>query len=91
MTDTQVKVTPTIDAIVTFHSEGIVAHRTLLGLNRLRDHAAKAGIRVGIIAVLDSADGDTREIVINSPLLGSGDQGRRDYRCGLRLGDVYRR
>ncbi len=74
MTDTQVKVTPTIDAIVTFHSEGIVAHRTLLGLNRLRDHAAKAGIRVGIIAVLDSADGDTREIVINSPLLGSGDQ-----------------
>jgi glycosyltransferase involved in cell wall biosynthesis len=46
MTDTQVKVTPTIDAIVTFHSEGIVAHRTLLGLNRLRDHAAKAGIRV---------------------------------------------
>lgn len=63
-----------VDAIVTFHSEGIVAHRTLLGLNRLRRHAEENGIQVGIIAVLDCADGDTREIVRSSPLLGGNDQ-----------------
>ena len=66
--------TATIDAIVTFHSEGIVAHRTLLGLTRIRRHAAAHGIEVRIIAVLDNADEDTREIVGNSELMLPTDQ-----------------
>ncbi len=63
-----------IDVIVTFHSEGIVAHRTLLGLERLRLHAESRGHQVGLIAVLDCADRETREIVLDSRLLRSSDQ-----------------
>lgn len=74
MTDIHRNVPSTIDAIVTFHSEGIVAHRTLMGLDRLRKHASSHGIETNIIAVLDNADADTREIVTRSSLLGANDQ-----------------
>lgn len=74
MADTDGHTLHTIDAIVTFHSEGIIAHRTLMGLDRLRQHARAHGIQTGIIAVLDCADADTREIVTRSRLLGTGDQ-----------------
>ncbi|NUP86149.1 MAG: glycosyltransferase family 2 protein [Burkholderiaceae bacterium] len=63
----------TIDAIVTFHGEGIVAHRTLLGLTRVRSHAAAHGIEVRLIAVLDNADEDTREILRDSVLMQATD------------------
>lgn len=63
----------TIDAVVTFHSEGIVAHRTLLGLMRVRRHAAARGIDVRLIAVLDNADDDTREILHGSVLMEATD------------------
>ena len=63
-----------IDAIVTFHSEGIVAHWTLLGLERLRLHAAEHQIEVRVVAVLDNATPETREIVTASQLLREQDQ-----------------
>jgi hypothetical protein len=37
---------PLISAIVTVHAEGLVAHHTLLGLERLRSYAANHGITV---------------------------------------------
>ncbi len=63
-----------IDAVVTFHSEGVVAHRTLLGLERLRLHAQANGIEVRIVAVLDNANAETREIVTASRLIRSCDR-----------------
>lgn len=64
----------TIDAIVTFHAEGIIAHRTLLGLTRVRQHALQHAIDVRIIAVLDNANDDTREIIQHSTLLQACDR-----------------
>lgn len=63
-----------IDAVVTFHSEGIVAHRTLLGLERLRLHAQAHAVEVRIVAVLDNATAETREIVCTNRVLREGDQ-----------------
>lgn len=60
---------PLISGIVTFHAEGILAHYTLLGLERLRKHAALEGILVEFVVVLDCADLQTREIVTENPVL----------------------
>ena len=66
--------TPTISAIVTFHAEGILAQRTLQGIERLRVCAEREGIAVEIVAVLDSPNPDTATIVRSSPVLRSSDQ-----------------
>lgn len=65
---------PCIDAVVTFHSEGIIAHRTLLGLERIRMHAEAHGIELRLIAVLDNATQETRDIVIGNRVLRPCDQ-----------------
>ncbi len=65
---------PQISAIVTFHREGLVAHHTLLGLERLRRHADHQGVSVEFVAVLDAADSETIRVVTSSPVLRPCDQ-----------------
>ena len=65
---------PHISGVVTFHNERIVAHRTLLGLERVRKHSEQQGITVELIAVLDNADSETIRIVSSSPVLRDSDQ-----------------
>lgn len=65
---------PLISAIVTFHAEGLVAHQTLLGLERLRRYADNHGITVELVAVLDTADAETTRVVSSSPVLRPYDQ-----------------
>ena len=63
-----------ISAIVTFHAEGLVAHRTLLGLERVRRYANQHNIVVEFVLVLDTADAETSRIVRSSPVLREIDQ-----------------
>jgi glycosyltransferase involved in cell wall biosynthesis len=63
-----------ISAIVTFHAEALVAHRTLLGLERVRKYANQRNIVVEFVLVLDTADTETRRIVRSSPVLREIDQ-----------------
>ena len=63
-----------ISAIVTFHAEGLVAHRTLLGLERVRKYANQHNIVVEFVLVLDTADTETTRIVRSSPVLREIDQ-----------------
>lgn len=63
-----------ISAIVTFHNEGLLAHKTLLGLERLRRYAESAGASVELVAVLDNVDKETARVVNSSPVMRSTDQ-----------------
>ena len=65
---------PLISAVVTFHAEGLVAHHTLLGLERLRSYAADHGVTVELVAVLDAADAETLRVVSASPVIRPSDQ-----------------
>jgi len=65
---------PHVSGVVTFHNESIVAHRTLLGLERVRRHSEQQGINVELIAVLDNADSETIRIVSSCPVLRDSDQ-----------------
>jgi glycosyltransferase involved in cell wall biosynthesis len=65
---------PHISAIVTFHGEGLLAHKTLLGLERVRRFTEAQGIIVELVAVLDSADSETTDIVTRCPVLRATDQ-----------------
>ena len=62
-----------ISAVVTFHNEGLLAHKTLLGLERVRIYATAVGLRVELVIVLDSADIETTRVVTSSPILRSSD------------------
>lgn len=64
---------PLISAVVTFHGEGLLAHKTLLGLERMRRFTEAKGITVELVAVLDCADVETTRIVKSSPVLRAGD------------------
>lgn len=63
-----------ISAVVTFHGEGLLGHKTLLGLERLRRFANQRNIAVEFVLVLDSADSETTRIVRSSPVLRDSDQ-----------------
>lgn len=63
-----------ISAVVTFHAESLLAHRTLLGLERVRRYAGLHNIVVEFVLVLDTADLDTRRVVYASPVLREIDQ-----------------
>ena len=65
---------PLISAIVTFHSEGLIAHQTLLGLERLRRFADNQGVGVELVTVLDAADAETVRVVSSSPVLRQYDR-----------------
>ena len=65
---------PVVSAVVTFHGEGLLAHKTLLGLERVRCYSEAQGIPVELIAVLDCADIETQRVVKSSPVLRAEDQ-----------------
>lgn len=53
---------PNVTAIITFHREGLIAHKSLLSLLRCRMAAEQAGISLELIATLDRADEETTRI-----------------------------
>ena len=61
---------PVISAIATFHGEGLLAHKTMLGLERVRREAEAQGVSVELVAVLDCADRETKRVVMSSPFCG---------------------
>jgi glycosyltransferase involved in cell wall biosynthesis len=63
-----------ISAVATFHAEGLTAHRTLLGLERVRRYADQHGLIVQFVLVLDSADSETRRVIFSSSVLREADQ-----------------
>lgn len=54
---------PDVSAIITFHREGLLAHKSLLSLGRCREAAERSGISVELIATLDRADEETERVV----------------------------
>lgn len=56
---------PPATIIINFHNEGVYAHKSLLGFQRIRDYSALYGNRVDLICVLDNADSLTKKIVHN--------------------------
>lgn len=56
---------PPATIIINFHNEGVYAHKSLLGFQRIRDYSALQGNRVDLICVLDNADKLTKRIVSN--------------------------
>ena len=62
-----------VSAIVNFHREGEIARRTLDGLVRVRQNAEHAGIAAEFIFVLDCADIDTTNIVVQHPIVQEQD------------------
>lgn len=65
---------PIISAVVTFHGEGLLAHKTLLGLERIRSYTEAHGISVELVAVLDCADVETERVVKSNSVLRKSDQ-----------------
>lgn len=74
---------PVVSAIITFHREGLLAHKSLLALGRCRRIAAAAGIPVEVVATLDRADDETKRVVQQH----RGD-GQPDRVLELSLGDL---
>ena len=62
-----------ISAIMTFHSEKVLAHFALLGLERMRAVSDSHGIVTQLVAVLDSADDETVRIVMEHPAIREND------------------
>lgn len=56
---------PPATIIMTFHKEGVYAHKSLLGFQRIRDYSASHGNQVALICILDNADETTTQIVKN--------------------------
>jgi glycosyltransferase involved in cell wall biosynthesis len=54
------KRTPDISCIVTFHAEGLLAHRTLRSVQRAIDYCAERGVSVEKVFVLDDATDATK-------------------------------
>ncbi len=63
-----------ISIIMTFHHEGLLAHYSLLGLERVRCAADRYNLSTELICVLDRANEDTFRIVSNHPFLRQQDQ-----------------
>lgn len=56
---------PNATIIMTFHGEGVYAHKSLLGFQRIRDYSATHGVQVNLICTLDCADAFTDQVVKN--------------------------
>lgn len=54
---------PQITCVVTFHSEGSIAHRTLRGLDRACAYAEQRGLTLEAVAVLDCANHVTEQVL----------------------------
>lgn len=56
-------IAPDVSAVITFHREGLLAHKSLLSLGRCCAAAARAGISVEVVATLDRPDPETTRVV----------------------------
>ncbi|WP_329763087.1 glycosyltransferase family 2 protein [Stenotrophomonas geniculata] len=54
---------PEVSAVITFHREGLLAHKSLLSLLRCKLAAAEHGISVEVVATLDHADAETARVI----------------------------
>lgn len=63
-----------VSAIITFHAEGLLAHPTLLSIERCRKHAEAAGLQVEFIITLDHVDAETKRVVSSHPAIRETDQ-----------------
>ena len=63
-----------ITCIITFHKEGLLAHKTLLSIERCRKYAEKYNIEVHFICTLDRADEETTRVVKEHPVIRSTDK-----------------
>lgn len=59
--------------IVTFHREGVLAHQSLLALDRCREAARALGHAVQFVLSLDRADAETTRVARSFPGLTDGD------------------
>lgn len=65
MQTTATKPLPPATIIMTFHGEGVYAHKSLLGFQRIRNYSAELGHRVDLICILDCAEEFTAQTVKN--------------------------
>lgn len=72
----QMKVTDTVDVslLITFHSEGVLAHSTLNSIERCRKYAEAAGITTEYVWVLDAVNDETREVLMAHPAAAGNTQ-----------------
>ncbi len=63
----------TASAVITFHNEGLLAHRTLMSVHLVREYAETRGLNVQMVAVLDAADEWTADVVSRHPTLRKSD------------------
>jgi glycosyltransferase involved in cell wall biosynthesis len=68
------RIKPVISQIVTFHTEGVLAHLTLTSIMRVREYAAAKKVQIEFVLTLDQADEFTTRIVKHHPLLTPLDQ-----------------
>lgn len=68
------KTDPVVSAVITMHGEGILAHRTLLSIQRCREYAEARGLRTEFVITLDNATAETRRVVTSHPALRDDDQ-----------------
>lgn len=73
---------PDVSVVITFHHEGLLAHKSLLALSRCRKAAEQAGFDVEVIATLDRPDATTERVVRSYGL-----PGRPDVLLPLDVGD----
>lgn len=64
---------PDVSVVITFHREGLLAHRSLLSLGRCRAAAEREGLAVEVIATLDRADAETERVVRTHAQTGKPD------------------
>lgn len=74
---------PDVSVVITFHNEGLLAHKSLLSLSRCRASAERSGLGVEIIATLDRADKETERVV-----RGHDSLGKPDILLPLNVGDL---
>lgn len=63
----------TVSAVITFHNEGLLAHRTLMSILRVREYAENRGLKVQLVAILDAADEWTTDVVSRHPAFRKSD------------------
>lgn len=56
-----------VSLLITFHSEGILAHSTLNSIERCRQFAEAAGITTEYVWVLDRCDEETKRVLFDHP------------------------
>lgn len=56
-----------VSLLITFHSEGVLAHSTLNSIERCRKYAEAAGISTEYVWVLDAVNDETREVLMAHP------------------------